>query len=83
MPLTHRLHLRLEESQYERLAARAQHEGRSVGSLIREAIDMAWTEPDAVRRTSVDVILGAKRMDVPDVADLKRELDDARAGRFA
>ena len=83
MSLTHRLQLLLEESQYVRLSARAEHEGRSVGSLVREAIDLAWTEPDAVRRTAVDTILGADRMDVPDVEELRREFDDARAGRFA
>ena len=83
MSLTHRLQLLLEESQYVRLSARAEHEGRSVGSLVREAIDVVWTEADAVRRTAVDTILGAERMDVPDVEELRRELDDARAGRFA
>ena len=83
MPLTHRLQLLLEESQYERLSARAEQEGRSVGSLVREAIDVVWTEADAVRRTAVDTILSAERMDVPDVEELRRELDDACAGRCA
>lgn len=83
MSLTHRLQLLLEESQYERLATRARHEGRSVGALVREAIDRAWTEPDAVRRTAIDAILGAERMDVPDVDELRRELDAARAGHRA
>ncbi len=82
MALTHRLQLLLEESQYERLSARAGSEGRSVGALVREAIDLAWAEPDNARRAAANVILSAEPMDVPDVEALRREIDDARAGRF-
>ncbi len=57
MALTHRLQLLLEESQYQRLSRRAHEEGRSVGSLVREAIDLAWAEPDAARQAAADVIL--------------------------
>lgn len=83
MSLTHRLQLLLEPAQYERLSLRAQSEGRSIGSLVREAIDRAWAEPDAARRAAADIVLQADPMDVPDVADLRRELDELRAGRFA
>jgi len=83
MSLTHRLQLLLEPAQYERLSQRARSEGRSVGSLVREAIDRAWAEPDAARRAAADAILQADRMPVPDVADLRRELADDRSHRFA
>ena len=83
MSLTHRLQLLLEESQYEQLAIRARNEGRSVGSLVREAIDLTWPDPGSVRRAAASVILNAVPMDVPDVDGLKRELDAARAERFA
>lgn len=83
MALTHRLQLLLEESQYEQLALRAQTEGRSVGSLVREAIDLTWPDPGSTRRAAASVILNAEPMDVPDVDDLKRELNAARAERFA
>lgn len=80
MPMTHRLQLLLGEEQYERLAHRASAEGRSIGSLVREAIDMAWTEPEAQRRAAVDTILGAELMEVPDVDELRGELDELRSG---
>lgn len=37
--LNHRMHLLLTASQHQRLTARARTSGRSVSSLIREAID--------------------------------------------
>lgn len=83
MSLDHRLQLLLEEEQFSRLAARARAEGRSVGSLVRQAIDMMWFEPDASRRTSADVILTADPMPVPGPTDLRKELDDAHERAFA
>ena len=83
MSLTHRLQLLLEEEQYERLARHAQAEGRSVGSLVRQAIDMAWVEPDARRRAALDIILSAETMPVPDVDELRDELDQVRAGSLS
>lgn len=83
MPLTHRLQLLLEESQYERLAHRAAVEGRSVGALVREAIDLAWTQPDVQRRSAIDLVLNAPLMEVPSVENLKIELADQRAGGLA
>ena len=80
MSLSHRLQLLLESSQYERLAQRASMEGRSIGSLVREAIDMAWIEPDAQRRIAIDTILEAEPMDVPSIDELKAELAQVRAG---
>ena len=83
MALTHRMQLLLEPEQYERLAERAEAEGRSIGALIREAIDFAWIAPDAQRQAAVDLILRAEPMEVPSPEDLRRELDDLRAGKFA
>ncbi|MBU6279742.1 MAG: ribbon-helix-helix protein, CopG family [Actinomycetales bacterium] len=83
MSLTHRLQLLLDEAQYQRLSARAKSEGRSVGALVREAIDLAWVQPENARNAAADAILSADRMDVPDIDELRRELDDLRAGPFA
>ena len=83
MSLTHRLQLLLEEGQFERLSARAKSEGRSVGALVREAIDLAWVQPANARNAAAEAILSADRMDVPDIDELRRELDDLRAGPFA
>lgn len=78
--LTHRMQVLLDDAQYQRLAERASVEHRSVGSLIREAIDLAWTAPDVQRQNAADAILDAEPMDVD---DLRRELDEVRGGRFA
>lgn len=83
MSLTHRMQLLLEPEQYDRLAQRARVEGRSMGALIREAIDLAWVAPDAQRQVSANLILDAEPMDVPSPDALRRELDETRAGRFA
>lgn len=83
MSLSHRLQLLLDEEQYARLAQRSEVEGRSIGALVREAIDLAWTQDDARRREAAAVILSAPPMPVPDADQLRRELDELRAGRFA
>lgn len=83
MSLTHRLQLLLDDSQYERLAHRSSVEGRSIGALVREAIDASWVEVDVRRRLAGEVILNADPMPVPDPEDLRRELDEMRSERFA
>lgn len=77
------MQLLLEPEQYDRLAERSRAEGRSMGSLIREAIDLAWVAPEAQRQAAAKLILGAEPMEVPSPDALRRELDEARAGRFA
>ena len=82
MPLSHRLQLLIDDAQYDRLARQAQLEGRSIGALVRHAIDMAWAEPNSRKRSAAELILDAEPMDVPDPEQLRRELEDARGGRF-
>ena len=74
-----RIEVLLERAQFERLAAQSIAEGRSMSALVREAIHASWAESDNRRRVAGDVILSAERMPVPD--DLRRELDEMRAGR--
>lgn len=83
MSLTHRLQLLLDEEQYQRLLSRSEAEGRSMGSLVREAIDLIWVDDDHRKRAAADVLLTAPAMPVPEPADLRRELDEARSGPFA
>lgn len=47
--LERRLQLLLDEERYSRLAAESKETGRSVASLIREAIDTRW-DADAAKR---------------------------------
>jgi len=82
MALTHRLQLLLEEEQFARLTDQAERQGRSVGSMIREAIDTVWLVDREDRQRAADVILAAPAMPVVDPDDFVNELDHLRAGRF-
>lgn len=70
----------LDEEQFARLAEQSKVEGRSVGSMIREAIDLVWPSQGADRQRAADIILAASAMPVPDA--LSEELDAVRADRF-
>lgn len=83
MALTHRLQLLLDEEQYQRLLTRSEVEGRSMGALVREAIDLIWVDDDHRKRAAADILMSAPTMPVPDPDDLRRELDEAHTGRFA
>ncbi|MGH2752112.1 MAG: antitoxin [Actinomycetota bacterium] len=79
--LSHRLQVLLDEGRYHRLAASAAKRGVSIGHLIREAIDRSLPPDEDRRAAAAQRILEAEPMAVGDVADLKRELDEVRAGR--
>ena len=77
--LDRRMHLLLDEPRYQKAARVAQRQGVSVAEVIRQAID-ALPEDESRRRSAIDAILAAPRIALPvDPADLRRELDDARA----
>jgi plasmid stability protein len=82
MSLSHRLQILLDEEQYARLTQRAKAEGRSVGALIREAVDHMWTGTDVRKAALLDAILADGPMPVPDPKDLALELDELRGSRF-
>lgn len=77
--LTRRLQVLLDEARYRRLRDRARRRKVSVATIIREAIDAADGDPRA-RADAARAILAAPRMPVPPLQELKRELDDIRAG---
>ncbi len=82
MPMSHRLQILLDEEQYDRLTQRAKAQGRSVGALIREAVDHMWTGTDIRKAALLDAILADGPMSVPKPADLALELDEIRGSRF-
>ena len=82
MHMSHRLQILLDEEQYDRLAQRAKAQGRSIGALIREAIDHMWTGTDIRKAALLDAILADGPMPVPEPADLALELDEIRGSRF-
>ena len=82
MPMSHRLQILLDEEQYDRLTQRAKAQGRSVGALIREAVDHMWTGTDIRKAALLDAILADGPMSVPTPADLALELDEIHGSRF-
>lgn len=80
--LTHRLHILLDEDRWQRLDREATRRKVPVAALVREAIDDHFPAADLDdRRRAYEELLEAEPMPVPDdPADLKRELDEIRAG---
>ena len=82
MHMSHRLQILLDKEQYARLAQRAKAQGRSIGALIREAIDHMWAGTNIRKAALLDAILADAPMPVPEPADLALELDEIRGSRF-
>lgn len=79
--LTSRLQILLDPARRERLEAEASARGTSVAALIREAIDLAFPSTSADRRAAGRRLLDAEPMAVPDVAELRDELEQLRGRR--
>jgi hypothetical protein len=79
--LKERLQVLINAAQRERLEREAAARGTSVGALVRHAIDLAYP-PSRLRRSSAAAaILAAEPMEVPEVAELLREIDEVRSRR--
>jgi hypothetical protein len=83
--LSRRTQLLLDDERHRRLEQEARSTGRSIGSLVREAIDLRFElEAQAQhRRTAATTLLAAPRPTdpEPDWADVERELLDSTAHR--
>lgn len=77
--LNRRVQILLDEARFRRISERARRRKVSVATVIREAIDAADIDPRA-RAEAARAILSAPKMPVPPLKDLKRELDEIRAG---
>lgn len=77
----HRLQILLDDERHERITAAAQQRGVSVATVVREAIDRGLPEPQQRRRTAARHLLDAPDMAVPDVAELRTELEALRSRR--
>jgi len=80
--LDRRLQVLIDEERWQRLQSEAGQRHVSVSTLVREAIDLQYPVGEERRRAALARLLAAEPMEVPDVADLRRELDEARAARF-
>ena len=79
--MNRRLHIRLDEERYERLAAEASRRGVPIAVLVRAAIDAALPFHAAERTAATQTILAAEPMPVPPPDALGAELDALRARR--
>jgi hypothetical protein len=78
MPLEHRLQILIDDDRHRRITALARERGVSVATVVREAIDRGLGTSEAERRAAGRRILDAPGMPVPDVDELKAELDALR-----
>lgn len=82
MSLEKRLQILLDSERHDRLLAVAHDRGISVAAVVREAIDRGLPATDGRRRSAGRRLLDAPDMPVPEVVDLRAELDALR-GRHA
>ncbi len=80
--LDRRLQELIDEKRWSRLEGEAARRQVSVSVLVREAIDERYPSDTERRRAALSAVLDAEPMEVPAPADLRRELESARARRF-
>jgi predicted nucleic acid-binding Zn ribbon protein len=76
--LEKRLQVLLDERRWRRLSAYAAERNRSVGAVVREALDRTIPASRDERRSAARRILSAPAMTVPGPEALRRELDELR-----
>ena len=76
-----RLQILLDDVRYRRVAAAARARKTSVAAVIRDAIDQALPVELETKRQAWRELMEMEPIPVPEtVEELKRELDDIRAG---
>lgn len=78
MPLEHRLQILLDDERHRRISAVARERGVSVATVVREAIDRGVAAAPSRRQAAAHRLLDAADMPVPDVDELRHELDELR-----
>ncbi len=73
--LTRRTQLLLDDERYRRLQRRAAETNRSVGAVIREAIDRAYPSDAMTKAQAADYFRTAPRMDISSDDDIRRDLE--------
>ena len=72
--LTRRTQVLLDEERYSRLHRRAEQTNRSIGALVREAIDVAYPVAGPTREQAFERLRKAPRADHGSPEDVKREI---------
>lgn len=75
--LTRRLQILLDDEGYHRLARRAGERGVSMGSLVREVLDVLYPPVDPRKGAAAEVVLAAEPMTAPRVDELVEDLHRA------
>jgi hypothetical protein len=79
--LTRRLVVLLDDDRYAKLEDEARRRRVSVAVVVRDALDRALESGSEQRQAAIQWLLDAPPLgDVPDVDELRRELDEIRAG---
>jgi hypothetical protein len=76
MALTSRVQVLFEPSQLHRLQALAEAEGRSVGALIRAAVERTYLEGNRADRLAAVERMAAMSLPVADWEQMERESTD-------
>ncbi len=80
--LTRRLVVLLDDARYARLEREAHRRRVSVAVVVRDALDAALETDRASKEQAIAWLLAAPPIGpAPDPADLRRELDEIRAGQ--
>ena len=76
MGMTSRVQVLFEPSQVSRLQAIAEAEGKSVGALIRAAVNRVYLEGDRERRLAAVAKMAAMKLPAADWEQMERESTD-------
>lgn len=79
--LTHRTQILLDDERYRRLQRQSELTRRSMGSLVREAIDYRFPGASMTKEEAVDAILNAEPMEVDDWPKMKEEMLEGLWGK--
>ncbi|MBA3778410.1 MAG: antitoxin [Chloroflexi bacterium] len=77
--LDRRVEVLLGRERYRRVREAARREGRSLASVILDAIDAAYPSPPSDRAAAAREVLEAEPMPVPEPEELRAELEALRA----
>lgn len=79
--LDRRLQVLIDEERWARLEQEAARRKVSVGVLVREALDERFPGDAEERRSALQAILDAEPMAVPELGELRQELEAIRSRR--
>lgn len=72
--LTRRTQVLLDEERYSRLQRRAEETNRSIGAVVREAIDVAYPDRKMTRSEALGILRDAPLADHGSPEDVKRDI---------